>query len=287
MTGNRASESSAAARAIASGPPPGRSKRTICGRSMSTSTGPEVARHVDLRRRRAAARLLDHPVQHLGDADRVAHLLLVADHVREEAHLRDLLEAALSDGPVRRLRRHQEQRRVVPVGGLDRRHEVGDARPVLGDAHRHLAGRPPVAVRHHPGVALVGAVPEGDAGARKEVRDRHERRADDAEGVLDAVPLQDLHEGLFGGHAHGRGLPSPSVAPNASWGRQAVNRQSPGAAGLEDLVARAGSCLEHGVTAGVASRTGRRGLTECVAADFVATEKLQETDGKPTPMSRG
>ena len=28
-------------------------------------------------------------------------------------------------------------------------------------------------------------------------------------------------------------------------------------------------------------------LTRCVAADFVATEKLQETDGKPTPISRG
>ena len=38
----------------------------------------------------------------------------------------------------------------------------------------------------------------------EQVRDRHHRRADDAEGMLDAVHLQDLDEGLFGGHAHGK-----------------------------------------------------------------------------------
>ena len=56
---------------------------------------------------------------------------------------------------------------------------------------------------------------------------------------------------------------------------------------LEGLMARAGSCLDHGVTAGVAFPDGARGLTECVVADFVATEKLQENYGKPTPMSSG
>src|SRR3546814_2883135 len=45
--------------------------------------GPVVARHVDLRRRRAAPGLLDHPVQHLGDARGIAHLLLVAHHLAE------------------------------------------------------------------------------------------------------------------------------------------------------------------------------------------------------------
>ena len=164
--------------------------------------GPEVARHVDLRRRRAAPRLLDHPVQHLGDPHRVAHLLLVADHVAEQRHLLDLLEAALADRPVRRLRRHQEERRVVPVRRLHRRHEVGDPRPVLRDRHRHPPGRPRVAVRHHPGVALVGAVPEGDARRREQVRDRHHRRADDPEGMGDPMPLQHLHEGLFRRHPH-------------------------------------------------------------------------------------
>ena len=47
-------------------------------------------------------------------------------------------------------------------------------------------------------------------------------------------------------------------------------------------------CLDHGVTAGSLSRTGR---VACVnrmrRGGFVATEKLQETDGKPTPMSWG
>jgi hypothetical protein len=52
---------------------------------------------------------------------------------------------------------------------------------------------------------------------------------------------------------------------------------------LEEFMARAGSCPDHGVSAAVA----RGSLTECVPADFVATEKLQETDGKPTPMSAG
>jgi hypothetical protein len=95
--------------------------------------GPEIARHVDLRRGRAAPGLHDHPVEHLGDARRVAHLFLVADHVLEQPHLLHFLEAALTDGLVGRLRRDQQQRGVVPVGGLHRRHEVGDAGAVLGD----------------------------------------------------------------------------------------------------------------------------------------------------------
>src|SRR3546814_1300300 len=48
-------------------------------------------------------------------------------HVLEKRHLRNLLEAALTDGLVGGLRRHQQQRRVVPVGGLDRSDEIGDA----------------------------------------------------------------------------------------------------------------------------------------------------------------
>ena len=36
----------------------------------------------------------------------------------------------------------------------------------------------------------------------KEIRDRHEGRADDAEAVFDAVLLQNLHEGFFGVHLH-------------------------------------------------------------------------------------
>jgi hypothetical protein len=46
--------------------------------------GPEIARHVDLRRGRGRAGLQDHAVQHLGDAGGVAHLFLVGDHVLEQ-----------------------------------------------------------------------------------------------------------------------------------------------------------------------------------------------------------
>src|SRR5690606_41890158 len=67
--------------------------------------------NVDLRRGGAAPGLLDHPVQHLGHPRGVADLLLVADHVLEQGHLLDFLEAALPDRPVRRLRRDQEHRR--------------------------------------------------------------------------------------------------------------------------------------------------------------------------------
>ena len=164
--------------------------------------GPEIARHVDLRRRRLADRVLDHPVEDLGHARGVAHLLLVADHLLEQRHLRHFLEAALADGLVGRLGRHQQQRGVVPVRGLHRGHEVGDAGAVLADAHGDLAGGAGVAVAHEAGVALVGHVPEGDPGLREEVRYRHEGGADDAEHMLDPVPLQHLHEGLFSRHFH-------------------------------------------------------------------------------------
>ena len=127
---------------------------------------PEIARHVDLGRAGEAPGLRDHARQNLGHAGGVAHLLLVGDHVLEQLHLLDLLEAALTDGLVGGLGRHEEERRVVPVGGLHGGDEVGDARPVLGDHHRHLAGGAGVAVGHHPGRALVRAIPEGDARLR-------------------------------------------------------------------------------------------------------------------------
>ena len=164
---------------------------------------PEIARDVDLRRCAAAPRLLDHPVEHLGDAGRIANFLLIADHVLEQRHLFDFLEAALPDGLVGRLRRHHQHRRVIPVGRLDRGDEAGHARSVLRHGHRHLAGHARIAVGDQRRVALVRTVPEGDAGFRKQVGDRHHRRADDAEGMLDPVHLQDFDEGLFRRHLHG------------------------------------------------------------------------------------
>ncbi len=91
---------------------------------------------------------------------------------------------------------------MVPIRGFDGRDEVGDAGAVLGDHHRHLAGRAGVAVGHHPGVALMRAVPECDSGLWKEVRDRHHGRADDPERMLDAVHLQRFYESFFSGHFH-------------------------------------------------------------------------------------
>ncbi len=167
---------------------------------------PEIARHVDLRRGRSAFRLHDDAVQRLGDAGRIAHFFLIGDHVLEEGHLLNFLETALTDGFVRGLRRDQQQRRVVPVSGFDRRHEVGDAGAVLGDHHRHLAGGACVSVGHHASVTLMRRVPEGDPGLWEEIGDRHHGRADDPEGVLNAMHLQRFYESFFGRHFH-RGVP--------------------------------------------------------------------------------
>ena len=163
---------------------------------------PEIARHVDLRRRRAAAGFLDHAIQHFRNAGGVSNFLLIADDVSEKAHLLHFLEAALTDGLVCGLRGDQQQWRMVPVGGLDRRHEVGDAGSVLRDGHRHLARGARVAVGAHARVALVRAVPELDASFREQIRYWHHRRSDNAESVLDAVHLQHFHKGFFGRHFH-------------------------------------------------------------------------------------
>ena len=165
---------------------------------------PEIPRDVDLRRRRAAMRLFNHAVQHFSHARRIANLLLIADDVGEQAHLLHFLKAALTDRLVRRLRGHQQHRRVVPIGGFDRRHEVGDAGAVLGDRHAHLARRAGVAVGAHAGVALMRAVPELDAGFRKQIRNRHHRRTDNAERMLDTMHLKHFDEGFFRRHLHNR-----------------------------------------------------------------------------------
>src|SRR6185312_4453931 len=99
---------------------------------------------------------------------------------------------------------------VIPVGGLDGGHEVRDARAVLRDAHRDLSGRTRIAVAYVAAVALVRDVPKGNPGFWEKIGDRHECRADNAKGMLDAVHLQDLHESFFGRHLH-RYNPSSAV----------------------------------------------------------------------------
>jgi hypothetical protein len=164
---------------------------------------PVIARHVDLGRGACAAGVDDDAVQHLGDARGIAHLFLIGNHVLEQCHLLDLLEAPHADGLVRRLRRDQQQRCVVPIGGFHSRHKVGDPRPVLGDHHRHLARSAGVTIRHHPARAFMGAIPEGDPCAREQIGNRHEGRADDPEGMFDPVHLKDFDKSLFRGHPHG------------------------------------------------------------------------------------
>ena len=48
----------------------------------------------------------------------------------------------------------------------------------------------------------MGAIPELDARCREQIRDRHHGRPDDAEGMLDAMHLEDFDEGLLSGHFH-------------------------------------------------------------------------------------
>ena len=81
---------------------------------------------------------------------------------------------------------------------------------VLGDRHGDLPGRTGVPVADEAAVRLVGDIPEGNARLGKEIRDRHERRSDDAERVLDAMHLQDLYEGFFSSHlGHGSNVLLP------------------------------------------------------------------------------
>src|SRR6185369_8480257 len=96
----------------------------------------------------------------------------------------------------------QQHRRVIPVSGLDGGHKIRDAWTVLGNAHPDLAGRARIAVADVAAVALVRDVPECNACFGKKIGDRHERRADDAKGMFDAVHLQNFHESFFGRHFH-------------------------------------------------------------------------------------
>ena len=65
----------------------------------------------ELHRHGGAASLLDGAVEHFGDPNRIAQLLLVADHVAEERHLLDFLKGPLPD-------RSQWLAEVVATSGL-------------------------------------------------------------------------------------------------------------------------------------------------------------------------
>ncbi len=150
---------------------------------------PEIARNIDLRRRATAPCLLNHPVQHFGNAGRIAHFFLIADHFLEQRHLVHFLKAALTNGLVGSLWRDKQHGRVVPVGRLDSGHEAGHAGAILGNGHAHLAGHTRIAIADQRRIRLMRAIPEGNARLWKKIRHRHHRRADDAKCMFYPVHL--------------------------------------------------------------------------------------------------
>src|SRR6185312_6148510 len=157
----------------------------------------------------------DDPIENLRYTIWIAYLLLVRDDVAEQRHLLEFLEPPLADGPVRRLRRDEQHRGMIPISSLDRGHESRHTRAILRDRHGELAGRAGIPIADESTVGLMRNIPEPDARFRKEIRDRHERRANNAKRILDSVQLQHLHEGFFGGHLH------------CSFPRQSVRRFEP------------------------------------------------------------
>ncbi len=93
---------------------------------------------------------------------------------------------------------------MVPVSGFHRGDKTGNAGAVLRDSHRYLSGGARVAVADQSAIGFVRYIPECNPGFGEKIGDRHEGRADNAEGMLDAMHLQDLDEGLFSGHFHRR-----------------------------------------------------------------------------------
>ena len=71
---------------------------------------------------------------------------------------------------------------------------------VLGDAHAVAARGTRVAVGHVDRALLVRDRHEADAGGGEDIERIHERRADDAEHVSDAVGGERLDQGLGGSH---------------------------------------------------------------------------------------
>ena len=69
---------------------------------------PEIARNVQLRRARQTLCLRDHARQNFNNTCRVADFFLIGNHVFEQLHLLNFLEATLTDGLVGSLRRDQQ-----------------------------------------------------------------------------------------------------------------------------------------------------------------------------------
>ena len=113
--------------------------------------------------------LFDDSVQYLCNPRRVTHLFLITDEILKDCHLLDFLKTALTDGLVGRLRRHKEQRRMIPVGRHHRSDKVGDPRTVLRDSHTHLPRGPRVTIGTHSRVTFMCAVPEFNSRSREQI----------------------------------------------------------------------------------------------------------------------
>ncbi|KZL01076.1 hypothetical protein PsW74_01868 [Pseudovibrio sp. W74] len=96
---------------------------------------------------------------------------------------------------------------MVPVGCLDRCYKIGNAWTVLSNRHAHLTGCAGVSIRAHACVTLVGAIPKLDTCGRKEIRNWHHGRTNNAKGVINSVHLKHFYKGLFGRHFHGTSPP--------------------------------------------------------------------------------
>ena len=162
--------------------------------------GPEVARDIDLGRRRSALGPHYHSIENLGHTGWVAYFFLIGNYVLEHGHLGNLLKTALSHGHVGGLGGYQQKRRVVPIGDFCRGNKIGDTRTVLANQHTHFPGSARKSVRHHAAAIFMAAIPERDTSCGKQVGNRHQRRTNNAKRIIDAMHLQDLDKSFFGCH---------------------------------------------------------------------------------------
>jgi hypothetical protein len=153
-----------------------------------------VARDVELRRPALAHGHVEAAGEQLGDPGVLADMRLKLGDAGKDRQLIGLLKAAEPHGVGPGLRSDDDDRRVGPVCGGDRGHEIGDAGAVLRDADAMPPRRPGIAVGHMARALLMHGRYEADAGGRKQIEGIHIGRADDAEHVLDALRHQGFDE---------------------------------------------------------------------------------------------
>ncbi len=172
----------------------------------------EIARDVELRRAALQHGVIEAARGQFRQAVLARNVGLIGGDLLEEGELLSLLEATQALGVGAGLGRDADDRRVGPVSGGDGGDEVGDAGPVLGDAHAMSAADARVAVGHVRRALLVLYGDEADPGGREDVQRVHIGRADDAEDVGHAVRDQGLDEGFACGHV-GHGLSPHRFVP--------------------------------------------------------------------------